>query len=40
MKIANVNWHEVGKYLAVVMSPDEIVAEGLVKVIPTRENNN
>ena len=27
---------EVGKYLAVVMSPEEIIAEGLVNVIPKR----
>ena len=37
MKIMNVNWHEVGKYLAVVMTPQDITAEGLVNVIPTRQ---
>ena len=37
MKIANVDWHEVGKYLAVTMSPEDIAAEGLKNVIPTRQ---
>ena len=37
MKIANVDWHEVGKYLAVTMAPEDIAAEGLVNVIPTRQ---
>ena len=37
MKVANVDWHEVGKYLAVTMAPEDIAAEGLVNVIPTRQ---
>ena len=37
MKIMNVNWHEVGKYLAVVMTPQDITAEGLENVIPKRQ---
>ena len=37
MKISNVDWHEVGKYLAVTMAPEDIAAEGLVNVIPTRQ---
>ena len=36
MNIENVNWFEVGKYLAIMMSPDEIAAEGLGNVIPKR----
>ena len=36
MKLESVNWFKVGKYLAVVMSPEEIIAEGLVNVIPKR----
>ena len=28
MNIENVNWFEVGKYLVIMMSPDEIAAEG------------
>ena len=36
MQIDNVDWFEVGKYLAVVMSADEISEEGLDLVIPKR----
>ena len=34
--IENVNWIEVGKYLAVIMSEEEIEREGLRRVIPER----
>ena len=37
MKITNINWNEVGKYLAVVMTPQDITAEGLENVVPTRQ---
>ena len=36
MRVENVNWFEVGKYLAVMMSPEEIREEGLENVIPRR----
>ena len=36
MVITNVDWYEVGKYLAVMMSPAEIREEGLEHVIPKR----
>ena len=36
MIIENVNWSEVGKYLAVAMTAEEITAEGLQHVIPKR----
>ena len=36
MIVENVNWVEVGKYLAVVLSHEEIIAEGLENVIPKR----
>ena len=36
MIVENVNWFEVGKYLAVVMTPEEIANEGLTTVIPKR----
>jgi hypothetical protein len=36
MDIENVNWVEVGKYLAVMMTPEEIAEEGLDNVIPKR----
>ena len=36
MEINNVDWFEVGKYLAVVLSPEEIIDEGLDLVIPKR----
>ena len=36
MQIDNVDWFEVGKYLAVVMSAEEISEEGLDLVIPKR----
>jgi hypothetical protein len=36
MEIQNVHWMEVGKYLAVKMSREEIEAEGLTHVIPRR----
>ena len=34
MNIKNVNWFEVGKYLAVMMTTEEIIEEGLENVIP------
>ena len=36
MKFENVDWQEVGKYLAVIMTEAEINAEGLRNVIPRR----
>ena len=36
MSVENVNWFEVGKYLAVMMTPEEILEEGLENVIPKR----
>ena len=36
MNVENVNWFEVGKYLAVMMTPEEIAEEGLDNVIPKR----
>ena len=36
MIVENVNWSEVGKYLAVMMTPEEITEEGLTNVIPKR----
>ena len=36
MDISNVDWAEVGKYLAVMMTQDEIEQEGLAFVIPKR----
>ena len=36
MNIENVNWSEVGKYLAVMMTTEEIIEEGLENVIPKR----
>ena len=38
MEITNVDWHEVGKYLAVMMTKEEILEEGLVHVIPKRRD--
>ena len=38
MKIENVDWFEVGKYLAVMMTKEEIVEEGLQHVVPKREH--
>ena len=35
-----VDWYEVGKYLAVTMTKDEIRKEGLVNVIPERERGS
>ena len=37
MQVEDVNWLEVGKYLAVMMNKEEIVEEGLEYVIPKRE---
>ena len=39
MSIENVDWHEVGKYLFVMMSKDEIEREGLNHVVPKRKSN-
>ena len=36
MIVENVNWFELGKYLAVMMSPEEVANEGLENVIPKR----
>ena len=36
MNIENINWFEVGKYLAVMMTNEEITEEGLESVIPKR----
>ena len=36
MKTENVDWLEVGKYLSVMMTPEEIQEEGLINVIPKR----
>ena len=37
MEVEDVNWFEVGKYLAVMMAPEEISREGLYNVIPNRK---
>ena len=39
MSVENVNWHEVGKYLAVMMSKEDIEKEGLYHVVPKRKSN-
>jgi hypothetical protein len=39
MVLDNVDWHEIGKYLAVMMSEEEIREEGLYIVIPKRKSN-
>ena len=36
MEIQNVDWSEVGKYFAVMMTKDEIEQDGLVHTIPKR----
>ena len=36
MKIENVNWFEIGKYLSVMMSAEEVQEEVLRNVIPKR----
>ena len=36
MSVENVNWVEFGKYLAVMMTHEEIIEEGLKNVIPKR----
>ena len=36
MEIMNVDWAEVGKYLAVMMTQEEIEEEGLSHVVPKR----
>ena len=40
MVIKNVNWHELGKYLAVMMTEEEIETEGLRNAVPKRKNPN
>ena len=40
MEIDNVDWKEVGKYLAVSMTREDIEREGLRKVIPERKGGN
>ena len=40
MEIENVDWKEVGKYLAVSMTKEEIEREGLRKVVPERKGEN
>ena len=37
MEVEGVDWHEVGKYLAVVMTTEEIEDQGLRLVIPQRK---
>ena len=37
MNIENVNWTEVGKYVAVMFPEDVIDQEGLVNVVPKRK---
>ena len=39
MNIEDVDWHEVGKYLVVMLSKDEIEQEGLNHVVPKRKRN-
>ena len=39
MVLESTNWHEVGKYLAVMMSKEEVREEGLYHVVPKRESN-
>ena len=39
MIIENTDWHEIGKYLAVMMSNEEIIQEGLNNVVPKRKSN-
>ena len=39
MEIDNVDWQEVGKYLAVMLSEEEIETEGLSLVVPKRKTN-
>ena len=36
-EIENVNWYELGKYLAVTMEPEQIEREGLRNVVPMRK---
>ena len=38
LEIKNVDYHEIGKYLTIMMSEEEIVNEGLQHVIPKRVN--
>ena len=40
MVTKNVNWRELGKYLAVMMTDEEIETEGLQSAIPKRKNPN
>ena len=40
LEVKNVDYHEVGKFLAIMMSEDEIMSEGLQHVIPKRVNPN
>ena len=37
MVIESVNWREISKYIAVMVSQEEIIKEGLEKVIPKRK---
>ena len=39
-EIENVNWYELGKYLAVTMEPEQIEREGLRHVIPMRKTEH
>ena len=39
MEIANVDWTEVGKYVAVMVPQDVIEQQGLVNVVPKRKRN-
>ena len=40
LEIQNVDYHEVGKYLSIMMTEEEIISEGLVHVVPKRKNEN
>ena len=40
LEIQNVDYHEVGKYLSIMMTEEEIITEGLVHVVPKRKNEN
>ena len=37
LEIENVDWREVGKYIAVMVPQEQIEAEGLDNVIPKRK---
>ena len=37
MEVKNVDYHEVGKYLAVMLTEEDIEQEGLTFVVPKRK---